>query len=150
MIDGATLAANRLIGRRVLLELWGGGKLEVADELYAPDYVDHVGRGPEASRVVGPEGIKQAVTLFRRAFPDLTYAVEEEMAERDLVWTRFSAKGTFKGPFLGAAPTGNSVSYTGIDLNRIAGGKIVESWVNYDALALLQQVGLVPAIKGLS
>jgi predicted ester cyclase len=150
MIDEATLAVNRLIGRRVLLELWGGGKLEVADELYAPDYVDHVGRGPEASRVIGPEGIKQAVTLFRRAFPDLSYAVEEEMAERDLVWTRFSAKGTFKGPFLGAAPTGNSVRYTGMDLNRIAGGKIVESWVNYDALALLQQVGLVPAINGLS
>ena len=150
MIDEATLAVNRLIGRRVLLELWGGGKLEVADELYAPDYVDHVGRGPEASRVIGPEGIKQAVTLFRRAFPDLSYAVEEEMAERDLVWTRFSAKGTFKGPFLGSAPTGNSVGYTGMDLNRIAGGKIVESWVNYDALALLQQVGLLPAVKGLS
>jgi predicted ester cyclase len=150
MTDEATLAANRLIGRRVLLELWGGGKLEVADELYAPDYVDHVGRGPEAARVVGPEGIKQAVTLFRRAVPDLSYTVEEEMAERDLVWTRFSAKGTFKGTFLGAAPTGNSVSYTGMDLNRIAGGKIVESWVNYDALALRQQVGLVTAIKGLS
>lgn len=149
-VDQATLAANRLIGRRVLLELWGGGKLEVADELYAPDYVDHVGRGPEGSRVVGPEGIKQGVSLFRRAFPDLTYAVEEEMAERDLVWTRFSAKGTFKGPFLGASPTGNAVRYTGMDLNRIASGKIVESWVNYDALALLQQVGLLPAIKGLS
>ena len=150
MTDEATLAANRLIGRRVLLELWGGGKLEVADELYAPAYVDHVGHGPEASRLVGPEGIKQAVTLFRRAFPDLTYAVKEEMAERDLVWTRFAAKGTFKGSFLGAAPTGNAVHYTGMDLNRIAGGKIVESWVNYDALALLQQVGLVPAISGLS
>jgi predicted ester cyclase len=150
MSDEATLAANRLIGRRVLLELWGGGKLEVADELHAADYVDHVGRRPEASRVVGPAGIKQAVTLFRRAFPDLTYAVEEEMAERDLVWTRFSAKGTFKGPFLGAAPTGNAVRYTGMDLNRIAGGKIVESWVNYDALALLQHVGLLPAVSGLS
>jgi predicted ester cyclase len=150
MGDEATLAANRLIGRRVLLELWGGGELEVADELYAPDYVDHVGRGPEASRVVGPVGIKQAVTLFRRAFPDLTYAVEEEVAGRDLVWTRFSAKGTFKGPFLGAASTGSAVRYTGMDLNRIAGGKIVESWVNYDALALLQQVGLLPAVSGLS
>jgi predicted ester cyclase len=149
MTDAATLAANRLIGRRVLLELWGAGKLELADELYAPDYVDHVGRGPEPARVVGPDGIKQAVTLFRRAFPDLHYTVEEELAERDLVWTRFSARGTFKGRFLGAAPTGQIVSYTGMDLNRIAAGKIVESWVNYDALALLQQVGLAPAIEGL-
>jgi len=148
MSDEATLAANRLIGRRVLLELWGEGKLEVAGELYAPDYIDHVSRGPESAQVRGPEGIKQAVMLFRSAFPDLRYAVEEEMAERDLVWTRFSARGTFKGPFLGAAPTGKTASYTGMDLNRIAGGKIVESWVNYDALALLQQVGLAPAIKG--
>jgi predicted ester cyclase len=149
MTDEATLAANRAIGRLVLLELWGAGKLEVADALYAPDYVDHVGRGPEASRVVGPEGIKQAVTLFRSAFPDLEYFVDEVLAERDLVLARFSARGTHLGPFLGAAPTGKTVTYTGMDLNRITGGKIVESWVNYDALALLQQVGLVPPVKGM-
>ena len=149
MSDEATLAANRLIGRRVLLELWGQGKLEVADELYAPNYVDHVAKGPESGEVRGPEGIKQAVTLFRTAFPDLTYTVHEEMAERDLVWTRFSARGTQMGPFLGVPPTGRVVTYTGMDLNRIAKGMIVESWVNYDALALLQQIGLVPPVRGL-
>ena len=149
MIDEAMLAANKLIGRRVLLEMWGAGDLGVADELYAPDYVDHVARGPEPSRVVRVEGIKQAVRLFRVAFPDLQYAVEEEMAERDLVWTRFSASGTHLGSFFGAAPTGRTVTYTGMDLNRIANGQIVESWVNYDALALLQQVGVVPPIRGI-
>lgn len=148
MSDEATLAANRKIGRRVLLELWGQGKLEVADELYAPDYIDHVARGPEPSRVSGPEGIKQAVMLFRRAFPDLTYSVEEEMAERDLVMTRFTARGTNTGPFLGAPPTGKVVTYTGFDLNRIENGRIVESWVNYDALGLLQQLGLLPPVQG--
>jgi predicted ester cyclase len=96
-----------------------------------------------------PEGIKQAVMLFRSAFPDLQYAVHEEIAERDLVMTRFSARGTQDGPFLGAAPTGREVNYTGMHLNRIANGRIVESWVNYDALALLQQVGLVPPVQGL-
>jgi predicted ester cyclase len=149
MSNEATLAANRLIGRRVLLELWGQGKLEVADELYAPNYVDHVAKGPEPGQVRGAQGIKQAVTLFRTAFPDLTYTVHEEMAQRDLVWTRFSARGTQMGLFLGVAPTGRVVTYTGMDLNRIAKGKIVESWVNYDALALLQQIGLVPPVKGL-
>lgn len=149
MTDEATLAANRLIGRRVLLEMWGAGDLSVADELYAPDYVDHVGRGPEAGRVVGAEGIKQAVRLFRAAFPDLKYVVEEQIAERDLVWSRFSATGTHLGSFLGMAPTGRTVAYTGMDLNRIGKGRIVESWVNYDALALLQQVGLVPPVRGI-
>lgn len=149
MNDEATLAANKLIGRRVLVEMWGEGKLELADELYAPDYIDHVGRGPEASRVVGPEGIKQAVTLFRTAFPDLAYTVEAQMAEGELVLSRFSATGTQTGPFLGAPPSGKEVTYTGMDLNRIVGDKIVESWVNYDALALLQQLGLVPPVKGI-
>ncbi len=146
MSDETTLAASKLIGRRVLVELWGEGKLEVADEFYAPDYVDHVGRGPEASRVVGPTGIKQAVTPFRTAFPDLRYAVEADRRGR------FGAEPVLSkqtGPFMGAPPSGKSVTYTGMDLNRIVRGKIVESWVNYDALALLQQLGLVPPIKGI-
>ena len=149
MSDETMLAANKQIGQRVLVELWGEGKLQVADELYAPDYVDHVGRGPEASRVVGPAGIKQAVTLFRTAFPDLRYTVEAQIAEGELVLSRFSASGTQTGPFLGAPPSGRSVSYTGMDLNRIVHGRIVESCVNYDALALLQQLGLVPPVKGI-
>ncbi len=149
MSDMTTLAENRAIGRRVLIELWSQGRLEVADDLYAPDYVDHVGRGPEPERVAGPEGIKRAVAMFRAAFPDLSYSIEAELAEGDLVVTRFFAQGTHLGPFLGAPPTGKKVSYGGMDLNRVVGGKIVESWVNYDALALLQQVGLVPSVKGL-
>jgi predicted ester cyclase len=66
-----------------------------------------------------------------------------------LVLSRFSARGTQTGPFPGAPPTGRTVTYTGMDLNRIVHGKIVESWVNYDALALLQQIGLVPPVKGM-
>jgi predicted ester cyclase len=138
------LEANREIGRRVLVEMWGGGDLDLADELYAPDYVDHVSRGPEPETVSGAEGIKQAVRLFRSAFPDLRYTVEDTIAERDLVMARFSARGTHRGEFLGAKPTGEVIGYTGTDINRIVDGRIVESWVHYDALGLLQQVGLVP------
>lgn len=148
MTDGATLEANRLIGRRVLLEIWSEGRLDLADELYAPDYVDHVNRGPEPEEVHGPAGLKDAVTIFRTAFPDLRYAVEDDLAERDLVMTRFSARGTHLGPFLGAEPTGSVISYTGMDVNRIIDGRIVESWVQYDALGLLQQVGLLPVVPG--
>jgi predicted ester cyclase len=67
------------------------------------------------------------------------------MAARDLVLTRFTARGTF----LGHPPTGRVVTYSGFDMNRIEGGKIVESWVSYDALGLLQQLGLVPPIAGI-
>ncbi len=57
--------------------------------------------------------------------------------------TRFSARGTHRAEFMGAAPTGREISYTGIDINRIADGRIVESWVQYDALGLLEQLGIV-------
>lgn len=147
--DAATIERNKLIGRRVLLEIWGEGRLEVVDELYAPEYVDHVSRGPEPATVSGPEGLKEAVTLFRTAFPDLRYEVHQQVAEGDVVVTRFSATGTHLKPFLGAAPTGRRIAYTGIDINRVRDdGRIVESWVQYDALGLLQQLGLVPPIEG--
>lgn len=141
--------ANREIGRRVLEEMWGQGKLELADRLYAPEYVDHASRGPEKGTVTGPQGIKDAVTLFRGAFPDLTYTVHETMAERDLVMTRFSARGTHRATFLGVQPSGKEITYTGTDINRITDGRIVESWVHYDALGLLEQLGLVPPIEGM-
>jgi len=110
MSDDAVLAANRLIGRRVLLELWGEGKLDVADELYSPDYIDHVAKGPEPGELKGPEGIKQAVTLFRTAFPDLTYTVHEVIAERDLVMTRFRRVARSRGPFLVSRRPGASLA----------------------------------------
>lgn len=66
------------------------------------------------------------------------------MAERDLVMTRFSALGTHMGPFLGAQPTGRQITYTGTDINRIVNGRVVKAWVHYDALGLLEQLGLAP------
>jgi predicted ester cyclase len=147
MGNRSTLEAKKQIGRRVLFEIWSQGRLDVADELYASDYVDHVSRGPEPQEVRGPGGLKSAVTMFRTAFPDLRYTIEDEMAERDVVMTRFSAHGTHRGRFLGAEPTGTSISYTGVDINRIVDGQITESWVHY-ALGLLQQVGLMPTLAG--
>jgi len=143
-----TVEANKRIGRLVLEKMWGEGRLEIADQLYASGYVDHVGRGPEPAEVEGIEGIKAAVSAFRNAFPDLAYKVEDQIAEGDLVVTRFSARGTHLGAFLGAAPTGRVVTYSGIDINRVRDGRIVESWVNYDALALLQQLGIVRDVPG--
>jgi predicted ester cyclase len=149
MATDATIEANKLIGRLVLEQMWGNGRLELADELYAPDYVDHVGKGPEPSEVKGVEGIKQAVVAFRTAFPDLSYTVEDEIAEGELVVARFSARGTHRGAFLGIEATGREVTYTGIDINRVRNGRIVESWVQYDALALLQQLGIVKPAPGM-
>jgi steroid delta-isomerase-like uncharacterized protein len=146
MTDRDRLEANKVIGRRVLLEIWSEGAMEVVDELYAPDYIDHVAQGPEPQEVRGPSGLKEAVELFRTGFPDLRYTIDDELAEGDLVMTRFSATGTHLGPFLGAEPSGKPIGYTGIDVNRVVDGRITESWVQYDALGLLQQLGLAPLL----
>lgn len=149
MQDAGTVEANKRMGRLVLEQMWGHGRLELADQLYADDYVDHVGRGPEPVEVKGVAGIKQAVSTFRHAFPDLTYTVEAQIAEGDMIVSRFSARGTHRGTFLGVAPTGRAISYSGVDINRVRDGRIVESWVNYDALALLQQLGIVNEVPGM-
>jgi steroid delta-isomerase-like uncharacterized protein len=137
----STHAGNKTIGRRILVEVWGEGKLAVVDELLAPEYVDHAPRGPEPQTVQGSEGLKQAVRLFRTAFPDLTYRVDFQVAEGDMVATRFTATGTHLGDFQGLPPTHRRVEYTGVDVNRIVAGKIVEAWVNYDAFGLMEQLG---------
>jgi len=149
MQEGGNLAANKQIGRLVLEQMWGEGRLELADQLYSDHYVDHVGRGPEPVEVKGIAGIKQAVSSFRHAFPDLSYTVEFQVAEGDLIVSRFSARGTHRGVFLGVAPIGRAVTYSGIDINRVRDGRIIESWVNYDALALLQQLGIVNEVAGM-
>lgn len=142
------LTANKEIGRRVLVEIWGEGRVELIPELYAPDYVDHVAHGPEPSEVSGPAALAAAVAQFRTGFPDLNYSVDLVLAEDDLVMARFRATGHHHGNFLGLDPTGREIGYTGMDLNRIRNGRVVESWVQYDALGLLQQLGLAPTVGG--
>jgi steroid delta-isomerase-like uncharacterized protein len=136
--------ADKALVRRLFRALFNEGRLEAADEVFAPDYIDHVVRGPEPVVVRGPAAFKQVVTMFRTAFPDLTYTIEDQIEEDGKVVTRSTASGTHRGPFLGIAPTGRQVVYTGIDISRVDGGRIVEAWVSYDALGLLQQLGAVP------
>lgn len=138
---------DKALVRRLFEALFNEGRLEVADELFAPDYLDHVVKGPEPVVVRGPAAFKQVVTMFRAAFPDLHYTIEDQIEEDGKVVTRFTARGTHLGPFQGIAPTGRQVIYTGIDISRVANGRIIEAWVSYDALGLLQQLGAVPELS---
>jgi predicted ester cyclase len=90
------------------------------------------------------EGIKQIVQTYLSAFPDLAYTVEEQVAEGDMVVTRWRARGTHQGEFMGVAPSGNTIEVSGMSMYRIAGGEIAEDWVNWDALEMMHQVGAVP------
>src|SRR5919109_4561685 len=85
-------------------EIWNQGRLEVCDELIAPDYVNHSAPLPDVSP--GPEGLKQTVAAVRRAFPDVHYTIEDMVIGRDKAALRVTMRGTQCGEFLGVAPTG--------------------------------------------
>ena len=134
---------NKAIVRRLFEELWNQGKLDVAGEILANDYIFH---GPVAGEVRGPEGFKQFVSMYLTSYPDLQFAIEDQIAEGDKVVTRWTATGTHKGELMGISPTSVRMTVTGIVISRIAGDKIVEDWADWDALGMFQQLGVVPPI----
>ena len=135
---------NKAIARRALEELFSAqGDLDVADEIIAPNYVGHDPVSPEDVR--GPEGVKEFASMYRSAFPDVQLSVEDQVAEGDMVVTRWIASGTHQGELMGIAPTGNRVTVSGTSVERIVDGKIVETWDNYDALGMMQQIGAIPS-----
>jgi steroid delta-isomerase-like uncharacterized protein len=133
---------NKAIVRRVFEEVWNKGSLSLVDELFAPNYEDHDASTPDFGR--GPESEKKRVTLYRNAFPDVRLTIEDIIAEGETVMTRWSCRGTHKGDLSGIAPTGKQFTISGITVARLAHGKIAEAHVNWDALGLMRQLGIVP------
>lgn len=132
---------NKTLSRRAIEEAFNKGNLSVVDELYTSDYVIH-DAPPGLSK--GPEGLKQFVGMYRTGFPDLYSKVEEQIADGDKVATRWSAQGTNTGSLFGMPATGKRMAITGITIDRIANGKIAETWNAYDQLGMMQQLGLAP------
>lgn len=133
---------NKAIVRKSFDELFSQGDLSVADDVFAADYVGHDPAMPQPIR--GPAEFKRFVTMYRTAFPDLTLTVEDQLADGDRVVTRFTARGTNRGPLMGIPPTGRKVTITGISIDRMVDGKSAESWTNYDLLGMMQQMGILP------
>jgi steroid delta-isomerase-like uncharacterized protein len=135
---------NKIAVRRIFDELWNKGNLPVADELIAPTYIHHDASTPDVGK--GPESEKKRVTLYRNAFPDIRLTVEDLVTEGETVVARWSCRGAHRGDLNGIAPTGKQFAITGISVMRFAGGKMVEGFINWDALGLMQQIGVVPEL----
>ena len=133
---------NTMLVRRAIEEVWNRGNYAIIDELVARDVVIHASQ--PTNEIHGPEGIEQFYATLRAAFPDIHFTVEDQVAEGDRVVTRWTARATHKGEFQGIPATGKQVSVTGIDIDRLANGKVVECWPVADELGLLQQLGVVP------
>jgi len=83
--------------------------------------------------------------MFRSAFPDVHFSVEDQVVEGDKVVTRWRGSGTHQGNLMGIPPTGNRVSFVGITINRLEDGKVAEEWQIFDALGMMQQLGAIPS-----
>ncbi len=132
---------NREIGRRFVEEVINKQNLAAADEIVAEDFVE---LDPLPGQVQGREGLKQILAMFFAAFPDLHWTVEEDAAEGDKLWSRFTWRGTHRGDFLGIPPTGNQVEVNGVVIDRIVEGKMVDSRILMNELSLMQQLGVIP------
>ena len=114
----------------------------VLEETISANIVDH---NPAPGQAPGLEGVKQYVLMFCAAFPDLQNTVEDLIAEGDKVVARLTVRGAHTGAFMGIPPTGKPVVVTLMEILRIADGKVVERWGQFDNLGLMQQLGVIPA-----
>lgn len=131
----------KALTRRFYEEAINQGRLEVVDELCAPDFVDHEefpGLTPDR------DGVKQFITMFRSAYPDLRFDIDDLLLEGDKVVIRAMIRGTQKGEFMGIPPTGKQIAVQTIDIVRIRDGQATEHWGVTDTAAMLTQLGVMP------
>ena len=119
---------NKLVVRRLWMDVWNNTDLGVADEIFDSVYAEHE---------------KNFVPIWRAAFPDSEHTIEDMIAEGDKVVTRFTVRGTHQGTFMDIPPTGKSICVTGIWIHRLVDGRIVEGrdWGQVDSQGLVHQLG---------
>jgi steroid delta-isomerase-like uncharacterized protein len=131
---------NIQVFRQVIEEAYSQGKLDVIDQVFAADFVEHqAGITPPTA-----EGVKRSITFLRTAMPDLNLTIEEIVASGEKTWARITARGTHQGPLMGIPPTGKAVVVTVMDVCRFENGKIVEHWGVADQFSLMAQIGALP------
>jgi steroid delta-isomerase-like uncharacterized protein len=131
---------NKAVVRR-FWDAFNRHDLDTAEALMAPHFIDH-----DVSR---PEPVDRAARIqqgaaFLAAFPDTQYTIEDLVGEGEKVVMRFTYRGTHQGMLMGIPPTGKHVTFTGIAIDRVEDGVIAEHWLIYDALGLMQQLGVIP------
>jgi steroid delta-isomerase-like uncharacterized protein len=132
---------NKALERRMYEEIYNKKNMAAIEQFCATDWVCHP---PVPGMPPGLAGMKQWHTLMINAFPDMQVKLEDMLAEGDKIACRWTASATHKGEFMGMPPTNKQVTITGLHIDRIAGGKIVETWNYSDMMGAMQQLGMKP------
>ncbi|HEX6719216.1 MAG TPA: ester cyclase [Pyrinomonadaceae bacterium] len=133
---------NKQLVRRWFEEVWNKGRADAIDEMFDENGIAHGLSDDPVKPIKGPENFKPFHAMFREAFPNMKIVIEDMVAEGDKVTARCSVRGKHEGNFRGIAATQSPIDFTGMTIVRIAGGKIVEAWNNFDFTNLNKQVGL--------
>ena len=134
---------NKQLIRRWFAEVWNNGRAGAIEEMFAENGIAHGLSDDPSQPITGPQEFRPFHTLFRDAFPNMEIVVEDIVAEGDKVAARCSVRAKHEGDFMGREATQSPVEFTGITIVRIANGKIVEAWNNFDFMRLHKQVGLI-------
>ena len=132
---------NKAVDRRYFDEVLCIGNVTVIDEIMAPEYVGHTAGMPPADR----EADKGFIAMIHTGFPGIEFILEDQVAEGDKVFHRFTVRGTHNGDFMGIPATGRPAEITGMNINRFKEGKVVESWGIINTFGLMQQLGVIPS-----
>jgi steroid delta-isomerase-like uncharacterized protein len=106
------------------------------------DYKAHMSGAPGALDAAGWNAF---MATFSAAFPDARISIDDAVAERDIVASRWTLTATHRGDFQGIPPTGRLVTMQGVDISRVVDGKIAEHWAQFDLIAVMLQIGAMPA-----
>jgi steroid delta-isomerase-like uncharacterized protein len=132
---------NIATSRRFIEEAFNQGNLDVIDELTSDNFVDHDAMLGDRDREAG----KQSIADYREAFPDIHITIEDIFDADDKVVYRWTGQGTFENEMMGLQPTheqGDPVK--GITIDRFEGGKVVETWTQWDTLTFMRDIGAIP------
>ena len=133
-----SLEENKAFCRR-WIEAMDEGNTAIIDESFANNGVLHL---PGGLDVTGPEALKAHLAKGNSDFPEFQHVIEDMIAEGDKVAARFINHGIYNGEYAGKDTIGKKVSFTSTAIYRICEGKLLELWVDYDALGMLQQLGM--------
>ncbi len=135
---------NEQIVRRLVEECVNTNRPDLLPDFVDPDVRVHPGTPGAAPDTEGIDELREAFRRFHQVFPDLCIVLDDVITANDMVVARWTATGTHRIEFVGIPATGRSVRWGGIDIYRLADGKVAEWWRNDDFVGLLQQLGRDP------